>query len=70
MFTYNTSLEILQPPEARADADKLTLDSITTENTERRKKMYFVNFSPLERSEKDGGLLHLQCNSQKISDFL
>jgi hypothetical protein len=32
------------------------------------RKIY--NLSPLERSEKDRVLLHLQFNSQKISDFL
>ena len=29
-----------------------------------------LKFSPLERSEKDLVLLHLQCNSQEIFDFL
>jgi len=31
---------------------------------------YNPSISPLEHSETDRVLLHLQCNSQKISDFL
>jgi len=32
--------------------------------------LMLVLLSEAERSEKDLVLLHLQCNSQKISDFL
>jgi hypothetical protein len=53
---------------------KLNPDYITAENAESAEKTVVLqrslSINPLERSEKDLVLLHLQCNSQKISDFL